>query len=119
MAEKENIIQFKSFEFAKRIIALYLELKNEKEYVISNQLLRCGTSVGANVEEAIAAFSRKDFVHKMNIAQKEAREAKYWLRLLSETNIVQSNSDVLLNDVEELIRILTAIVKSTQQKINN
>ena len=119
MAEKDNIIQQKSFDFAKAIIAFYLQLKDEKEFVISKQLLRCGTSIGANVEEAIAAFSRKDFVHKMNIAQKEAREAKYWLRLLSETNIVHSNSDSLLEDVEELIRILTAIVKSTQQKINN
>ena len=119
MAEKENIIQQKSFEFAKNIIGLYLDLKNEKEFVISKQLLRSGTSIGANVEEAIAAFSKKDFAHKMNIAQKEARESKYWLRLLSETNIVKTRTEKLLKEVEEIIRILTAIVKSTQQNIKN
>ena len=119
MLEKENIIQVKTFDFAKNIIGLYLDLKNEKEFVISKQLLRAGTSVGANVEEAIAAYSKKDFAHKMNIAQKEARESKYWLRLLSETHISKANAELLLKEVEEIIRILTAIVKSTQSNINN
>jgi len=119
MPEKENIIQQKTFAFARQIIALYLALKNEKEFVISRQLLRSGTSIGANVEEAIAAFSKKDFTHKMNIAQKEARESKYWLRLLSETHIAKSNTKELLTEVEEIIRILTAIVKSSQSNINN
>jgi four helix bundle protein len=67
----------------------------------------------------MAAFSKKDFTHKMNIAQKEARETKYWLKLLSETNIVTSNSEKLLAEIEEIIRILTAIVKSSQTNINN
>ncbi len=119
MAEKENIIQAKTFAFARKIISLYMQLKNEREYVISKQLLKAGTSIGANVEEAIAAFSKRDFVHKMNIAQKEARETKYWLKLLSETNIVTSNSEKLLAEIEEIIRILTAIVKSSQSNINN
>ena len=119
MAEKENIIQTKTFDFAKKVISLYMQLKDEREFVISNQLLRSGTSIGANVEEAIAAFSKKDFIHKMNIAQKEARETKYWLKLLSETKIVNSNSDQLLSEIEEIIRILTAIVKSAQNNINN
>lgn len=116
MAERQNIIQSKTFDFAKRIIALYMQLKNEREFVISKQLLRSGTSIGANVEEAIAAFSKRDFTHKMNIAQKEARETKYWLRLLSETEIVENNSHELLLEIEEIIRILTAIVKSAQNQ---
>ncbi len=69
MAENENIIQVKTFQFAKSIIALYLELKSEKEFVITKQTLRSETSVGANVEEAIAAYSKRDFAHKMSIAQ--------------------------------------------------
>lgn len=119
MAEKENIIQNKTYEFAKKVISLYMHLKDEREYVISKQLLRAGTSIGANVEEAIAAFSKKDFAHKMNVAQKEARETKYWLRLLTDTQIVNSNSEHLLVEIEEIIRILTAIVKSSQNNLQH
>ena len=74
---KENVIAIKTFDFALTIINLFTELKNENEFIISKQLLRSATSIGANVEEAIAAQSRKDFVHKMSIASKEARETKY------------------------------------------
>lgn len=77
---KDNLIANKTFEFSLMIIKLYLELKKENEFIISKQLLRCGTSVGANVEEAIASQSRKDFISKLSIASKEARETKYWLR---------------------------------------
>ena len=78
----ESLIQGKSFEFALSVIQLYQGLQAEREYVISKQLLRSGTSVGANVEEATAAQSRRDFLSKMSIASKEARETRYWLRLL-------------------------------------
>ena len=78
----ESIIQKKSFEFALEIIQLYCDLQNKREYVLSKQLLRSGTSIGANVEEASAGQSRRDFLSKMCIASKEARETKYWLRLL-------------------------------------
>src|SRR5690554_5817458 len=84
----ENLIADKTFDFALDIIDFYIQLKDEKEYVLSKQLLRSGTSIGANVEEAIAAQSKKDFINKMSIASKEARETKYWLRLLSESKIV-------------------------------
>lgn len=77
-----SVIQEKSFQFALQVIQLYRELQNEREYVLSKQLLRSGTSIGANVEEASAAQSRNDFIAKMSIASKEARETCYWLRLL-------------------------------------
>ncbi|MBF2051492.1 MAG: four helix bundle protein [Elainella sp. C42_A2020_010] len=109
----ESIIQRKSFEFALEIIELYRMLQVRKEYVLSKQLLRSGTSIGANVEEASAGQSRKDFLAKMAIASKEARETKYWLRLLQQSKLIDFAVDQELAHVEELIRILTAIVKTT------
>ena len=84
-----NIIVDKSFGFALNIIRLYKELKIENEFILSKQLLRSGTSVGANVQEATAAFSKKDFAHKMSIASKEDRETKYWLQLLNESELTK------------------------------
>jgi four helix bundle protein len=112
--EKENIIQTKSFDFGLEIIALYRNLIKEKEFIISKQLLKSGTSIGANVEEATAAQSRKDFISKMSIASKEARETKYWLRLLDKSDLTDIDvSDWLATSIE-LVRILTSIVKTTQ-----
>jgi four helix bundle protein len=79
---KENIILKKSFDFALDIIKLYMEMKSQHEYVLSQQILRSGTSIGANVEEATTAYSKKDFAAKMSISSKEARETRYWLRLI-------------------------------------
>ena len=110
-----SIIQGKSFAFALDIIHLYRALCDQREYVLSKQLLRCGTSIGANVEEASAGQSRRDFVAKMSIASKEARETRYWLRLLQESQLVAVNVAYELGQVEELIRILTSIVKSTNE----
>jgi four helix bundle protein len=112
---KENIIKEKSFDFALLIIKLYQQLIGEKEYVISKQLLRSGTSIGANVEEASAAISRKEFISKMSIASKEARETRYWLLLLQKSQIVKIDYSEYLNQIEQIINILTAIVKSSQQ----
>ncbi|HAZ43441.1 MAG TPA: four helix bundle protein [Cyanobacteria bacterium UBA11371] len=109
----ESIIQNKSFAFALEIIQLYRKLQEQREYVISKQLLRSGTSIGANVEEASAGQSRKDFLAKMSIASKEARETQYWLRLLQASQIVNIDAIQQLNHVDELIRILTSIVKTT------
>ena len=89
----------------------------ENEYVISKQLLKSGTSIGANVEEALAGQSKKDFIAKMSISSKEARETKYWLHLLKESELTQINVESLILDIEELIRILTSIVKTSQQKL--
>jgi len=109
----------KSFKFSLSIIALYKKLTDDKEYVISKQLLRSGTSIGANVEEANAGFSKKDFVYKMSIASKEARETKYWLKLLSKSDLTSINVSRELELIDELIRLLTAIVKTTQKKLNS
>ncbi len=114
---KESPIQQKSFAFSLTIIKLYKELQRRNEYVISKQLLRSGTSIGANVEEGNAAQSKKDFLSKFSIASKEARETKYWLRLLAESDLVSINVIAELDQVEELIRILTAIVKTTSESL--
>ncbi|MEQ8878437.1 MAG: four helix bundle protein [Cyclobacteriaceae bacterium] len=113
---KENVILIKSFDFALEIIRIYKEMKSQNEFVLSKQLLRSGTSIGANVEEATAAFSKKDFAAKMSISSKEARETKYWLRLIQHSKIVDVEVSEALEKTEELIRILTAIVKSAQGK---
>ena len=110
----ESIIQRKSFAFALEIIRLYQQLQTAKEFVLSKQLLRSGTSIGANVEEAGAAQSRRDFLSKMSIAAKEARETKYWLRLLQESELVTLDLKTEIAQIDEIIRILTAIVKTTQ-----
>ena len=100
------------------IIRLYKELCVNNEYVVSRQLLRSGTSIGANVEEATAAQSKKDFISKMSIASKEARETRYWLRLLKDSNICSRiNYIEAINESDELIKILTAIVKTSQKNL--
>ncbi|ADR21705.1 four helix bundle protein [Marivirga tractuosa] len=114
--EKENIILVKSFDFALEVVDLYKKMVAQNEYVLSKQLLRSGTSIGANIEEAMAGFSKKDFTHKMSISSKEARETKYWLRLIKHSQVVQIEVDELLTKNEELIRILTSIVKTSQNK---
>ena len=114
--EKDNIILNKSFEFALQIIEIYKQMKAQNEYVLSRQLLRSGTSIGANVEEATAAISKKDFTAKMSISSKEARETRYWLKLIDKSNLVNVNVNPHLNEVEQLINILTAIVKTSQKE---
>lgn len=116
--KRRNVIRDKSFNFALNVINLYRLLVSNKEFVLSKQLLKSGTSIGANVEEAGAAQSKKDFIAKMSIASKEAREAKYWLRLLKHSNIISFDARVYLEDIEEIIKILTAIIKTSQQKLN-
>jgi len=115
---KENIIEKKSFEFALKVIELYKKLISQNEYVLSKQLLRSGTSIGANVVEASAAQTKKDFITKMSIASKETRETKYWLNLLSQSKLVKINLNDYLSDIDEIIKILTSIVKSSQKRKN-
>ena len=116
---KQNLIQELTFQFSLSIIGLYVKLKEEKEFVISKQLLRCATSIGANVVEAEAAQSRKDFLNKMSIASKEASETKYWLRLLQESDLVQVPLESYLAEIEDIINILTKIVKTTTKTLEN
>lgn len=113
---KENIIAVKTFNFSLSIITLFINLKKENEFIISKQLIRCGTSIGVNVEEAIAAQSRKDFIHKMAITSKEARETKYWLRLLSKSELTNISIENYLIEIEHIINIITKIIKTTQQQ---
>lgn len=111
---KESIIKNKSFDFALQIIALYKILQEQKEFVLSRQLLRSSTSIGANVNEALAGESRADFVHKMAIASKEARETLYWLELLDKSQMVNYDFKTHIQHCEELVKILTSIVKTTK-----
>ena len=94
---------------------MYKKLISQNEYVLSKQLLRSGTSIGANVTEATAAQSKKDFITKMSIASKEARETKYWLTLLSKSKLVNIYLNDYLLEIDELIKILTSIVKTSQE----
>ena len=116
---KDNIILDKSFDFAIRVIKLYKHLcDDKKEYILSKQLIRSGTSIGANINEAQAGQSKRDFIAKMSIASKEARESKYWIDLLIKTdylNINETHVRSLLNDIEEIVKLLTSIVKSSQE----
>ena len=110
---EESIIRQKSYNFALQIIKLCVQLRNAKHFEMSSQLLRSGTSIGANVEEALAGQSRKDFFAKMSIASKEARETNYWLRLIKDAGILHwQESQNLVEASEELIKILTSIVKT-------
>jgi len=114
---KKNLIKEKSYSFALEIIALYKTLIKQNEYVLSKQVLKAGTSIGANVEEALAGQSRADFLAKMSIASKEARETNYWLRLLRDSEIIlKTEIDPLLAEAESITNILTAIVKTTQKQ---
>jgi four helix bundle protein len=115
--KQDNIIQDKSFEFALKIIGLYQKIVEQKEYILSKQLLRSGTSIGANIEEALARSSKKDFTTKMSISLKEARETRYWLRLYDASKLVDLDYSEYLVEIEDIINILTAIVKTSQTKI--
>lgn len=112
----ENVVQVKSYEFAKRIVRMYQHLSEEKrEFVLSKQVLRSGTSIGANIEEAIGGSSKRDFKAKLNISYKEARETKYWIRLLRDTNYLSKKSaNSILTDCEELLKILFSIIRSSK-----
>jgi len=113
---KDNLILQKSYDFSLMIIELYKFLcESKKEYVLSKQLLRAGTSIGANVNEAQAGMSKKDFVAKMSIASKEARETKYWLNLLADSGYISKTDNKVKNifeEIESIINILTKIVKT-------
>ena len=116
---KDNIILDKSLDFAVRVVKLYKYLsETKKEYVLSKQLLRSGTSIGANVNEAQAGQSKSDFIAKMSIASKEARESKYWINLLIKTDYLNRHDihvQSLQNDIDEIVKLLTSIVKSSQE----
>lgn len=116
----ENVVLEKSFDFAVRIVKLnkYL-ISNKKEYVLSKQILRSGTAIGALVREAQQAESTADFIHKLAIALKEADETDYWLLLLNKTDYIAGDQFISLkNDAEELIKLLISIIKSSKENKN-
>lgn len=114
---KENIIVGKSYSFALEIIKLYKQLSEQKEYVLSKQILRSGTSIGANIHEAVSSESKKDFIHKMGIALKETRETSYWLNLLKDSSYISSDTfDSLHSDCQSMIKILNSIILTTKQR---
>ncbi len=109
---KQNIIAELSIEFALITIEQYKFLLTQKEYIMSKQLLRSATSIGANIHEAISAESKKDFIHKLSISLKEARETKYWLILLKKSSYLKSNFE----KIDTIIKILVSIILTTKQK---
>lgn len=113
----DNIIQDKSYKFALRIVNLYKYLTAKKEYTLSKQILRSGTSIGANTEEAIGGHTTKDFAAKFSIAYKEARETRYWIKLLRDTGYIDKKSaKSLLNDCEEICKIIGKIQSTVRNK---
>ena len=112
---KNSIVKDKSYLFAVRVLRLARTLRQHNEFELSKQVVRAGTSIGANVEEALAGFSRRDFAAKMSIASKEARETHYWLRLIHDSRVLSPDAvSPMLKDADELLRMLTAIVKTSQ-----
>lgn len=115
--ERKNVLLEKSYSFSLSIVNFSLNLQNNaNEYVLSKQLIRSGTSIGAMCEEAQQAESRKDFIHKLAIANKEAHEAQYWLRLIRDSNIKAGAMESLISQVEELKRMLISIIKTAKAR---
>lgn len=116
MVKTENIVKQKAFDFALISIQLYKELNSQNEYIFAKQFIKSATSIGANINEAQAAISRKDFIAKMSIASKEVREVVYWLDLLEQSKLIDYNYGILKDSATELLKILTAIIKTAQTK---
>jgi four helix bundle protein len=119
LISKPNIIVSKSYAFALDIIALYKILSEEKkEFVMSKQLLRSGTSIGANINEAQSAESKNDFIHKMGISAKECRETIYWINLLKDSNYISEETFIKYsNNAKEILKVLNSIILSSKQKV--
>jgi len=114
---KQNIIVSKSYAFYLKVIDLYKFLIDKKEYVMSKQVLRCGTSIGANVHEAVASESKRDFIHKLGIAAKETRETSYWLHLLKDSLYISIEKfSELIAGCNELTKILSSIILTTKKR---
>jgi four helix bundle protein len=116
MNDKSKKVRERAYAFSLDVIKIYQLVKKQNEFELGKQVLRSGTSIGANIEEASAAISRKDFIAKMTIASKEARETLYWLRLLRDSNICNEKQLTgVIDESQQIIKMLTAIVKTTQK----
>ncbi len=112
---KDNIIKERTYHFALKIVSIFKDLQARKEFVLSKQLLRSGTSIGANTEEAVQAQSKADFIHKFSIVQKESYETHYWIRLLRDSRyLTLDKAELLLKDCEEIQKIVTSILKTAK-----
>ena len=118
---KDNVIKSKSFQFAVNTVNMYKEILQKKhEFILSKQLVRCGTSIGANVREGINAESKPDFIHKLGVAQKECDETIYWLELLQATSYIpQDDMLKMKTEAEELLRILRSIILTAKQNLSS
>ncbi|SRR5579884_2054332 len=118
---RQNVIQDKSFAFAVQIVRLAKELREDhREFTLSDQLVRAGTSIGANVEEALGGQSRKDFLAKLGIAAKETRETHYWLRLVKESGLLTGRQvDILLVECREILAVLNSIILTTRRNASS
>ncbi|MFA6456283.1 MAG: four helix bundle protein [Bacteroidota bacterium] len=118
-SKKQNPLRTKSYQFAIAVVNICRILSVEKkEFILSKQMLRSGTSIGANIEEANQAESRSDFIHKLSIANKEAFETHYWIRILRDTDFIDASTALsFLNHCEELIKMLTASINSSKRKL--
>jgi four helix bundle protein len=117
IGKTENALKQKSYAFALDVVKLCMSLREQHEYVLSKQLLRSGTSIGELVEEANQAESKADFIHKLSIANKEANETQYWIRLMIDSEIIESvKGEALLKKCIELVKILTASIKTSESK---
>lgn len=116
---KDNVLKEKSYSFSLRIIKLFQYLnKEKKEYVLAKQILRSGTSIGANIEEAMAGQSEKDFIAKLSISYKELKETHYWLRFLKDSNLIDEKQFIsIITDCDKIIRILVSILKTSKSKL--
>ncbi|HFK5555367.1 TPA: four helix bundle protein [Elizabethkingia anophelis] len=121
LMKEDNIIKQKSFDFAVRVIKLYQYLSNDKkEFILSKQILRSGTSVGAMIRESEHAQSKSEFIHKLSIAQKEINETIYWLELFQATDYLSAQEFESINeDAVDIIKLVTSIIKTTKNNINN
>ena len=119
--EKKNLIKDKSFQFALTIIQLYKYIIEEKkEFVLSKQLLRSGTSIGANIREANNAESKADFIHKMAIAQKECDETLYWIELLTDSGFLKDqDTEIIYNKANELLKIIRSIILTAKHNMKS
>jgi four helix bundle protein len=115
---KENVVKIKSFDFALRIVKLYQYLaETKKKFILAKQILRSGTTIGANTRESEQSQSKADFIHKLSIALKEAKETKYWIEILLDKIIYQNQFLSKNTDVEEIMKLLTSIIKTTKKTL--
>ena len=113
--ERKNVVLEKSFAFSLKVLKVYASLKEQKEYDLARQFLRSGTSIGANIEEAQGAQSKRDFISKLSISYKEARECRYWIRLFIESSVIDHELlPILLSDVTKLCKLLSSILIKSQ-----